>query len=234
MGVLDCIRCGKPVDASGPAVCEYTSRESETLQWGWVEFVEDWRGGTVSLLHPVCFAEAHGVEKLVEVVHRRDEINRGVVPKLMAKIEELRRQLGRADRVSATSGHQLPTPPDCPAATGPVDTTVNIGTRSSPVSFDQSCYYAAANQPLTINFTNSLMGGSRLTLLVSSPSDPVFRPVAGRPGVWTGSTATALFVGTPVTSPDTGVMSVPPLPAGAYVLQVLQMPYNFIATLVVQ
>lgn len=95
--VLDCIQCGKPVDARGPAVCQYTSRKTQALEWGWVEFVEDWRGGFVDLVHPVCFAEAHGVETLVEIVHERDEINRGVVPELMMRIDDLQKKLRSSD-----------------------------------------------------------------------------------------------------------------------------------------
>ena len=44
----------------------------------------------------------------------------------------------------------------------------------------------------------------------------------------------AIFVGAPVLAPQTGIMSVPPLSAGTYVLQVLEMPTNFMATLVIQ
>jgi hypothetical protein len=91
--VLDCVVCGRAVDARGPAVCQIRTREGD-LDWGWVEFVEDWRGGYVDLIHPVCFAEEHGVEKLVDVVHERDERNRGVVPDLMMRIDDLRKQLG--------------------------------------------------------------------------------------------------------------------------------------------
>jgi hypothetical protein len=91
--VLDCIVCGQAVDARGPAVCQLRSREGD-ITWGWVEFVEDWRGGYVDLIHPVCFADSHGVEKLVELVHQRDERNRGLVPKLMMKAQDLRKRLG--------------------------------------------------------------------------------------------------------------------------------------------
>jgi hypothetical protein len=50
-------------------------------------------GGYVDLFHPVCFADAHGVDKRLDAVHRRDLLSRGLVPDLMTNIDELRQQL---------------------------------------------------------------------------------------------------------------------------------------------
>ena len=91
--MLTCIVCGQDIDATGPAICEYDETQVGGKARSWVPFVEDWRGGRVDLMHPVCFAETHGVGALVAVVHRRDELNRGIVPKLMMENDGLRRQL---------------------------------------------------------------------------------------------------------------------------------------------
>ena len=68
---LDCIICRAHLDSGGPAVCQLGDSS-----WGWVAFIEDWRGGPVDLIHPVCFAERYGIAKLVDVVHERDKIER--------------------------------------------------------------------------------------------------------------------------------------------------------------
>jgi len=96
MRPLNCIVCGKGISIRGPAICQYHAKgvgqALGALTWGWVEFVEDWRGGGVDLMHAVCFAETHGVSALIAAVHRRDELNRGVVPRLMMEIDELRKR----------------------------------------------------------------------------------------------------------------------------------------------
>jgi len=104
--------------------------------------------------------------------------------------------------------------------------------------FDRRCYYAAAGQRLTIRFANSMTVLSRhgisLTLLISPSHDPAISSVPGKPGMGIVDQSKAVFAGQPVTAPETGVMSVPPLEAGVYVLQVREMPTTFRATLVVQ
>jgi hypothetical protein len=67
--------CHRALDPSGPGVSQL-QRDGETT-WGWVAFIEDWRGGRTGFAHPLCFADAHGVERLVEVVHARDRRERG-------------------------------------------------------------------------------------------------------------------------------------------------------------
>jgi hypothetical protein len=71
---LVCTICRQPIDTSGPAVCQYEGRDG-TNTWGWVAFVDDWRGGPVDLMHGACFASEHGAQALVDVVHARDVIN---------------------------------------------------------------------------------------------------------------------------------------------------------------
>src|SRR6266536_718141 len=126
-----------------------------------------------------------------------------------------------------------------PPPAGLLPTTVSIATESATRAvFDRRCYYAAAGQRLTIRFANSMTVLSRhgisLTLLISPSHDPAISSVPGKPGMGIVDQSKAVFAGQPVTAPETGVMSVPPLEAGVYVLQVREMPTTFRATLVVQ
>jgi hypothetical protein len=59
--------------------------------YGWVAFIEDWRGGSATFIHPACFAETGGIASLLDVVHRRDLIERGSVLRVM--IDDLRKRL---------------------------------------------------------------------------------------------------------------------------------------------
>ena len=132
----------------------------------------------------------------------------------------------------------IPVVPTCPPITGSQPTTISISTGPGG-SFAQSCYYAAAGQQLVINFTNSVVAQvskapTSLTLLISPSQDPAISSVPGNPMFGTIDESKAVFVGSPVVAPQTGIMSVPPLSAGTYVLQALEMPMNFMATLVVQ
>src|SRR5262245_2425103 len=144
-----------------------------------------------------------------------------------------------ADTHTATQAAAGPAP-DCAPLTGPVPTTILIGTQTAPGdSFDRNCYYAAAGQQLSIRFTNSVYARATnapttMTLLISPSQDPAIATVPNNPMFGTIDTSKAVFTGTPVVAPATGVMSVPALPAGSYDLQILEMPTNFIATLVVQ
>jgi hypothetical protein len=92
-GPSDCIVCGRPIPQDGPAVVEYRDNREE-LTWGWVEFVEDWRGGISRFIDPVCFADAHGVAALVELVTKRERINRKGLWTLIEERDELRKRLG--------------------------------------------------------------------------------------------------------------------------------------------
>jgi hypothetical protein len=89
---VDCTLCREPIDIDGPAVVEL--RSDQESPWGWVEFLEDWRGDGGRFTHPICFAETHGVAKLVELVTKRERINRMGFWKLIDQRDELRRRLG--------------------------------------------------------------------------------------------------------------------------------------------
>jgi hypothetical protein len=141
--------------------------------------------------------------------------------------------------VSDSPSPVLSNAPKCPPAVGPISSTVSITMSTTNDSFSQSCYYAPATQPFTIDFTNpifTLNGNQPVSIsFIISPSDnPAIVPDPTYPGAAHGSTADASFVSSPVTAPDTGTFSVPALKAGTYVVQASHRPLDVIATLVVQ
>ena len=94
-----CTVCGKPfANADDSAVVEIQERPDEP--WGWVAFLEDWRGsapdgGLSRMIHPECFAELHGASALVGVIHRRERIKRDGVWKLIDERDRLRDQINK-------------------------------------------------------------------------------------------------------------------------------------------
>ena len=58
-------------------------------------------------------------------------------------------------------------------------------------------------------------------------------PVPGQPGMGTGIMSKAVFIGEPVLASEARTMTIPPLKAGTYVLQMREMPMTFLAALVV-
>ena len=141
--------------------------------------------------------------------------------------------------VSGSPSPILSNAPTCGPATGPISSTVSITMSTTNDSFSQSCYYAPANQPFTISFTNPIftLNGNqpvRITLIISPSGDPAIVPDPAYPESAYGDMTKASFVSSPVTAPDTGVFSVPSLPAGSYVIQTNLRPLIVIATLVLQ
>jgi hypothetical protein len=105
--------------------------------------------------------------------------------------------------------------------------------------FSQNCYYVPAGQAFTINLANPVFDTgdnlpTQITLVISPSSNPAIVPVQGRPGWSEGIFANASFVGSPITAPDTGVLKVPALAAGTYVIQTMEYGLDSTATLVVQ
>lgn len=152
------------------------------------------------------------------------------------------RQIGSSNPgisiIHMSKHRRLKDAPTCGPASGQIPAVIQMTLSTDTSSFSQDCYYAPANQTFTIDFTNSIVGtgdGSDVTLtLVISPSqDPAIEPVSGQPGVYAGSTASAVFVGSPVTAPQSVELSVPALSPGTYDLQFLES-FQPIATLVVQ
>jgi hypothetical protein len=125
----------------------------------------------------------------------------------------------------------------CNSAPGAASSTVDLQVASSTDDFSQSCYYAAADESLTVTFTNSVFASAdnaptTLTLLISPTAKPAIWKTSN--GFLAIDETRAAFVGSPVVAPDTGSFSIPPLQAGTYLIQVLEMPSNFSATLVVE
>ena len=92
--------------------------------------------------------------------------------------------------------------------------------------FDQSCYYAPADEDFILKITNTIFAldhrtPARLTLLISDSDNPAVTPVPARPGMWYGDTSRAVFVAPSVLAPDTVTVTVPALPAGTYLMQVM-------------
>jgi hypothetical protein len=92
--------------------------------------------------------------------------------------------------------------------------------------FDQSCYYAPAGKDFILEITNTIFAvddktPARLTLLISDSDNPAVSPVPAKPGMWVGETSRAVFVAPSVLAPDTVTVTVPALPAGTYLMQVM-------------
>jgi hypothetical protein len=87
--VATCELCGEALEGDGPAVVQFLDM-SEVMSWAWVSFLEDWRGGLTTFIHPVCFAEAKGLPALLELVTRRERINRDGFWKLIQERDDLR------------------------------------------------------------------------------------------------------------------------------------------------
>jgi hypothetical protein len=92
--------------------------------------------------------------------------------------------------------------------------------------FDQSCYYAPADEDFVLMITNTIFAlddktPARLTLLISDSDNPAVTPVPARPGFWEGIPSRAVFVAPDVVAPDTARVTVPALSAGIYLLQVM-------------
>ena len=64
---LRCDGCRTGIDPSGPGV----TKSANTDAW-WQPFLEDLRSDLAQHRHPRCFAEAFGVDALVNAVHRED------------------------------------------------------------------------------------------------------------------------------------------------------------------
>jgi hypothetical protein len=67
-----CSICGKPI----------LGEEGVVRDWGgsvgYERFYEDLRAsGYKAEYHPICYGEAHGVRALMELIHRRNVIDRG-------------------------------------------------------------------------------------------------------------------------------------------------------------
>ena len=82
---VPCASCGRDIAGDGPAVVNDFHSEPH-----WVAFVEDLRSSPHELRHPSCFAKEHGVDRLVEVVHKHDEMMRTDSLRSWQTIQELK------------------------------------------------------------------------------------------------------------------------------------------------
>jgi len=72
MGLADCVYCEMVVEGSSSAIGLYGKPERAV----YIPFVEDLRTSGFCLVHPVCFADRQGVQKLVDVIHEHDAKDR--------------------------------------------------------------------------------------------------------------------------------------------------------------
>jgi hypothetical protein len=81
----DCHRCRRTVDGDSAAVG--LADDGSTT---WVPFVEDLRTSGYRLVHPACFADARGLEALVDAVHEHDRKVRHETWELINEVERLK------------------------------------------------------------------------------------------------------------------------------------------------
>lgn len=131
--------------------------------------------------------------------------------------------------------------PACDQGSSPTSSTVSISTDSADrFAFSQACYYAPAEEPLTITFSNSMYytedatKSISLTLVISPSSSPAIAADPNEPAAVVGDPSKAVFIGDPVVAPGTGSWTTSGLPAGTYDLQILEVPVFAPSTLVVQ
>jgi len=65
-----CAYCQQKIDFSGAAITLGSEPHYQP-------FMEDWRGGYVSLAHPKCFAQGDGIDALLAAVEREDRRRKG-------------------------------------------------------------------------------------------------------------------------------------------------------------
>lgn len=93
MGLADCRACGKELDGDAAAIGAYGDPE----QFTYIAFVDDLRASGFRLIHPACFANEHGIDALVDVIHERDRIEQAGFWKMYRENEDLRRELADRD-----------------------------------------------------------------------------------------------------------------------------------------
>lgn len=138
----------------------------------------------------------------------------------------------------SSASHVIPSAPNCASVSGPASSSVTVKPNAAGNDFSTNCYFAVANQKLTIHFTNTvytLTGHDPISmiLMISPSQDPAISSVPGNPRMTIMNRSKAIFVSQPVMAPNTSVMIMPELRPGSYVMQIMQMPH-FIATLVVR
>ena len=74
MGLADCLYCRNVVDGESAAIGMYGPPERP--EYSYIPFVEDLRASGYRLIHLTCFADKHGVQELVDVIHDHDRRDR--------------------------------------------------------------------------------------------------------------------------------------------------------------
>jgi hypothetical protein len=151
-----------------------------------------------------------------------------------------RHQAAAAGKSSSQTASAHPriraTAPTCEQSKQAEGATIELSTDGDRAKFSQSCLYAPANEPFTIQFTNSVFVVSdkspvSFVLMISSADDPAI--LFGENGLGWVDSSKVIFVSDPVTAPDTLALSVPALKPGTYNIQTPSGPTEMWATLVV-
>ena len=86
-----CAVCSLPIDGESPAIAEaWTAGD---FRWSYHPFVGELRIRVDRLYHPVCPANAYGIDQLVEVIHARDVSDRRELAEMAKRLEFLKQQL---------------------------------------------------------------------------------------------------------------------------------------------
>jgi hypothetical protein len=119
-----------------------------------------------------------------------------------------------------------PAAPQCAEPPPSVGSTVSITLSNTPAEFDSNCYYALADAPISLQFTNNILatesGQGVPRRLVISPADkPSITWDSAHPGFFGGTTKSAVFSSESLTAPASATYTVGPLAAGTYVVQTI-------------
>jgi hypothetical protein len=129
---------------------------------------------------------------------------------------------------------------DCPPIASQPSPDLHVRISNQYLALAKHCYYVPAGVPLHLQFTTSSKTiaatiGKKLSMILAISKKPLTRRVPGRPGFSAGSTKGAIFA-TPrqtTNSPATRMFRVEPLPAGRYVIALLEGLPGHASTLIV-
>jgi hypothetical protein len=79
----ECGLCSEPLSGAQAAIVVSDGEDPRYLP-----FPEDWRGGTVRLVHPRCFVEQEGLEQFRDALSRHDQRQRLEIRGLLRRIAE--------------------------------------------------------------------------------------------------------------------------------------------------
>jgi hypothetical protein len=128
---------------------------------------------------------------------------------------------------------------DCPPIASQPSADFHVRVSNQYLALAKHCYYVPAGVPLHLQFTTSSKTiaatiGKKLSMILTISKKPLTRPEHGRPGFSTGSTSGVIFATPRQTpnSPATRTFRINPLPAGRYVIALLEGQPSHASTLI--